>query len=171
MAIVSLTMGVYSGGEQLAADIADALGAKHVSREVLLDAAKAYNVPEAKISQVFEKTPTFWERMTESRRTFLAYIQASLAEWARSDALVYHGNAGQELLREVPHVLRVRVDVPMTHRVRRCAADQGIGADQARRMLDHLDGERSKRLAPYWFRHSFPFRQEHTNYRYCYVKS
>lgn len=146
MAIVSLTVGVHSGGEALAEEIARALGARCVSREVLLEAARTFNVPESKISQVFESTPTFWERMTESRRTFLAYIQATLAEWSREDKLIYHGNAGQQLLRGVPHVLRVRVDVPMAQRVRSAVAETALSNEQAQRMIEQYDDDRSKRL-------------------------
>jgi cytidylate kinase len=146
MAIVSLTIGIHSGGDQIAEDLAKALGARCVSREVLLEAAKTYNVPEEKISQVFERTPSFWERMTESRRTFLAYIQAILADWAKEDRLVYHGNAGQEMLREVPHVLRVRIDVPMPQRVRIAAQALQTDPEQARRAIEQADDERAKRL-------------------------
>jgi cytidylate kinase len=146
VAIISLTIGNYSGGDQLADDLAKSLGARCVSREVLLEAAKTYNVPEDKISQVFERTPSFWERMTESRRTFLAYIQAILAGWAKDDRLVYHGNAGQEMLREVPHVLRVRIDAPMAQRVRGACQALKTGPDQARRLIEQSDDERAKRL-------------------------
>jgi len=146
MAIVSLTIGVHSGAERIAEEVAKALGARCVSREVLLEAAKTYNVPEDKINQVFERTPSFWERMTESRRTFMAYIQATLAEWAKEDRLVYHGNAGQEILREVPHVLRVRIDVPIRKRARHAAEIMGVPEDQARRFIEQADDDRAKRL-------------------------
>jgi len=146
MAIVSLTIGIHSGGDQLAEELAKSLGARCVSREVLLEAAKTYNVPEEKISQVFERTPSFWERMTESRRTFLAYIQAILADWAREDRLVYHGNAGQEMLREVPHVLRVRIDAPMSQRIRIATQTLKTDTEQARRAIELADDERAKRL-------------------------
>ena len=126
--------------------MAKSLGARCVSREVLLEAAKTYNVPEDKISQVFERTPSFWERMTESRRTFLAYIQAILADWAKEDRLVYHGNAGQEMLREVPHVLRVRIDAPMAQRVRSACQALKIDAEPARRLIEQADDDRAKRL-------------------------
>src|SRR3989304_2979379 len=146
MAIISLTIGSHSGGEQLAGNLAKALGARCVSREVLLEGAKNFNVSEEKISQVFERTPSFWERMTESRRTFLAYIQATLAEHTREDNLVYHGNAGQELLREVPHALRVRIDVPMRQRVRIAMEGSKLGEEQARRLIEQTDDDRAKRL-------------------------
>ena len=146
MAIITITRGLHSGGEELAVSLAEKLGAKCYSGEVLSEAAKAYNVPETKVSQVFETQPSFWERMTESRRVFLAYIQATLAEWAKGDNLVYHGNAGQELLREVPHVLKVRLMYPIPFRVQRIVEQFGCDKEQAERQVEEIDLNRTKRM-------------------------
>jgi len=145
MAIITITRGLHSGGEEIAENVAQALGARCVSGEVLAEAAKTYNVPEEKISQVFEKSPSFWERMTESRRIYVAYVQATLADWARDDNLVYHGNAGQELLREVPHALKVRLMFPVERRVRRIMEQFGHERERAERMVEQIDEERTKR--------------------------
>jgi len=146
MAIVTITRGMHSGGEQVAESVAEALGARCVSSEVLVEAAKKYNVPEDKMMQVFEKTPSFWERMTESRRIHLAYIQATLAEWAKEDSLVYHGNAGQELLREVPHVLKVRLLYPPEVRAQRIMDQFNYSQEQAVRFVEQIDEDRTKRM-------------------------
>jgi cytidylate kinase len=146
MAIVTITRGLHSGGEAVAEGLAKALGARCVSSEVLIEAAKTFKVPEDKMMQVFEKVPTFWERMTESRRIHLAYIQATLAEWAKEDALVYHGNAGQELLREVPHVLKVRLLYPIEHRVLRIMEQFSYTREQATRFVEQIDDDRTRRM-------------------------
>lgn len=146
MAIITITRGLHSGGEEIAESVAKTLGARCASSEVLMEAAKNFNVPETKVSQVFEKSPSFWERMTESRRTFLAYIQATLAEWAGEDSLVYHGNAGQELLREVPHVLKVRLIYPIPFRVQRIMDQFNQSREEAERFVQHIDDERTKRM-------------------------
>lgn len=146
MAIITITRGLHSGGEAVAENIAQALGARCVSSEVLIEAAKTFKVPEDKMMQVFEKTPSFWERMTESRRIHLAYIQATLAEWAKDDNLVYHGNAGQELLREVPHVLKVRLLYPVEHRVQRIMDQFNYNRDQATRFVEQIDDDRTRRM-------------------------
>jgi cytidylate kinase len=146
MAIVTITRGLHSGGEEIAENVARALGARCVSSEVLTEAAKKYKVPEDQMVKVFEKTPTFWERMTESRRIHLAYIQATLADWSKEDNLVYHGNAGQELLREIPHALKVRLLFPMEQRVKRIMAQFNYSRDQAERMVEQIDDERTKRM-------------------------
>jgi cytidylate kinase len=146
MAIVTITRGLHSGGETLAQSIAHQLGARCVSSEVLREAAKHYNLPEEKVAAVFEGTPGFWERMTESRRIYLAYVQAQLAEWAKDDALVYHGNAGQELLRDVPHVLKVRIMVPKDRRSQIIREKFNYTLEQAAAFVEKIDDERSKRM-------------------------
>ncbi|MCZ6532940.1 MAG: cytidylate kinase family protein [SAR324 cluster bacterium] len=145
MAVITITRGLHSGGEEIAESVAESLGARCVSSEVLGEAARNYNVPETKVSEVFETSPSFWERMTESRRTYVAYVQATLAEWSQDDNLVYHGNAGQELLREVPHVLKVRLLYPIPYRVRRIMDQFGQTQEQAERFVEHIDDERTKR--------------------------
>ncbi len=146
MAIITITRGRHSGGESLAQSIAQKLGARCVSDDVLRETAKHYNLPEEKVAAVFEGTPGFWERMTESRRIYLAYVQAQLAEWAKDDALVYHGNAGQELLREVPHVLKVRVMVPKDRRAQIIREKFNYTLDQAAAFVEKIDDERTKRM-------------------------
>jgi cytidylate kinase len=145
MAIVTVTRGVYSGGEEVAQAIADALGARCISSELLRETAQKYGVPEDKVEGVFEKSPTFWERMTESRRIYLAYVQATLAEHAKDDKLVYHGNAGQELLRDVPHVLKIRLMYPIDARIEAIMQRFKYTRDQAARYVEQIDEERTKR--------------------------
>jgi cytidylate kinase len=145
MAIITITRGQHSGGEEVAQAIAEKLGARCVSLEVLREAARKYGVSEEKVEGAFEKSPTFWERMTESRRIYVAYVQAMLAEWVKDDNLVYHGNAGQELLREVPHVLKVRLMYPVEARIQTIMQKFKYTRDQASRYVEQIDEERTKR--------------------------
>jgi cytidylate kinase len=145
MAIITITRGQHSGGEEVAQAVADKLGARCLSLEVLREAARKYGVSEAKVEGTFEKSPTFWERMTESRRIYVAYVQATLAEWAKDDNLVYHGFAGQELLREVPHVLKVRLIYPIATRIQIIMQTFKYTQEQAARYVEQIDDERTKR--------------------------
>jgi len=145
MAIITITRAQHSGGEEVAQSIADRIGARCVSLQVLREAARKYGVPEEKVEGAFEKSLTFWERMTESRRTYVAYVQATLAELAKDDNLVYHGIAGQELLREVPHVLKVRVMYPVDARIQTIMQKFSYTQEQAARYVEQIDDERTKR--------------------------
>ena len=145
MAIITITRGQHSGGEEVAQAIADKIGARCVSNEVLREAAQKYGVSEAKVEGAFDKSPTFWERVTESSRLYVAYVQATLAEWAKDDNLVYHGNAGQELLREVPHVLKVRLMYPIEARIHTIMQKFKYTQEQAVHYVQQIDDERTKR--------------------------
>lgn len=146
MAIITITRGLHSGGEEVAQAIAQTIGARCVSNEVLRDAARKFGVSEAKVENAFDKSPTFWERMTEGRRIYVAYVQATLAELAKDDNLVYHGNAGQELLREVPHVLKIRLMYPIDARIETIMQKFKCTWEQAARHVEQIDGERTKRM-------------------------
>lgn len=145
MPIITLTRGQHSGGEEVAQAIAEKLGARCVSVEVLREAARKFSVPEAKVEGALETAPSFWERMTESRRVYVAYVRATLADLAKDDNLVYHGNAGQELLREVPHALKVRLMYPIESRVQTIMEKLRLTHEQAQRYVAQIDDDRTKR--------------------------
>jgi len=145
MAIITITRGQHSGGEEVAQAIADKLGARCVSMEVLREAARKYGVPEAKVEGAMESAPTFWQRMTESRHIYVAYVRATLADLAKEDNIVYHGNAGQELLREVPHGLKVRLMYPIESRIQTIMQKFTFTREQAARYVEQIDDERTKR--------------------------
>ena len=145
MGIIALTMGTYAGTETSAKRIAEKLGLRCADQAMLEEAARRYDIPEARVHQVFEGAPSLWERMTESRRAYLAYIQAAMGTLCQADNLLYHGHAGQELLRLVPHSLRVRLMVPLNQRVRLAMQDLQLPEDEALHRLEHLDAQRSRR--------------------------
>lgn len=145
MAIITLTRGQHSGGEAVAQTIADKLGARCVSVEVLREAARKYGIPETKVAGAMETSPSFWERMTESRRIYVAYVRATLAEWAKDDNLVYHGNAGPELVRGVPHALKIRLMYPIETRIQTIMQKMSLTHEKAARYVAQIDDQRTKR--------------------------
>jgi len=94
MSIITISRGSLSGGRALAERLADRLGYQCISSEALIEAAAKYGVSEPKLTEVFEKTPSFWERLTKSRRLYLIFIQAAMCELAQQGKLVYHGQGG-----------------------------------------------------------------------------
>ena len=77
--------------------------------------------------------------MTEERKVYL------LADECARGSLVYHGLAGQFLLRELPGVLRVRLIAPMEMRVRALAAEHHrMSRKAAEELIAHLDQDRKR---------------------------
>ena len=147
MSIITISRGSLSGGQALAERLADRLGYRCISSEALIEAAAKYGVSEPKLSEVFEKTPSFWERLFKSRRLYLIFIQAAMCELAQQGKLVYHGQGGQQLLKGISHIMKVRLIAPLEYRLKIAIERQGLASrEAARQYLQQVDEERLRRM-------------------------
>jgi len=144
MAIITISRGTFSGGKELAECVAKKLGYQCLSREVLVEAARRYDVPLEKLSHAIEDKPGILERMTTERAHYLAFIRAALAKAATDERLVYHGHAGQLLLRGVPHVLKVRVIADMEYRIKSAMQRKNLSRQKAIDFIKKIDEDRLK---------------------------
>lgn len=118
MAIITISRGSLSGGRALAECLAKRLGYPMVGREVLQEAAEGLGIPVEVIRGKLETPPGLWARLRGEQEKYVLAVQTALAEWCTRGNLVYHGLAGQFLLRDLPGVLRVRIIAPLDMRVR-----------------------------------------------------
>ncbi len=146
MSIITISRGSLSGGQELAERVGERLGYRCLSREVLLEAAARYGVPEPKLWELFEKKPSFWEWLTRSRERYLVFMQAAMCEAAQGDKLVYHGQAGQQLLYGVSHVVKVRLIAPVERRVQTAMERRGLAKEAATKHIQRIDEERTQRM-------------------------
>jgi cytidylate kinase len=147
MSIITISRGSLSGGRALAERLADRLGYRCISSEALIEAAAKYGVPEPKLSEVFDKTPSFWERLTKSRRLYLIFIQAAMCDLAQQGSLVYHGQGGQQLLKGISHVMKVRLIAPIEYRIKAAMEREGQPSREAGlQFLQQVDEERLRRM-------------------------
>lgn len=144
MAIITISRGTMSGGKRLAEILADRLGYRCISREIIIKAAEDYGVPENKLFDAIQKSPTILQSLTFEREKYLAYIQASLCEFARDDNMIYHGHAGHFLLEGISHVLKIRILADMEYRINAAAKQFQFSEKEAARYIDRVDCERVK---------------------------
>jgi cytidylate kinase len=147
MSIITISRGTASGGQALAEGVAAKLGWPCLSNEVIVEAARRYNVPEPELIKAFEKAPTFWEKLTASRRVYLTFVQAAMCEYAEQGNLVYHGHAGHALLPGIRHVLKVRLVAPLEYRISAVMARNArMDRKAAVRYIAQVDDERTSRM-------------------------
>ncbi len=147
MAIITISRGSSSGGRALAERIADALGYPRLGDEVLRAAAARLGVPREVVRGGFETAPGLWARLRRERERYVVAVRAALAEAAEEGRLVYHGLAGQFLLRGLRGVLRVRLIAPLEARVRAVmAADTALDRKAAEEFIRNVDQERRRRV-------------------------
>ncbi len=144
MAIITISRGSYSKGREVAEKVAERLGYKVISRDLLIEASDRFKIPEVKLVRAIHDAPSILDRITHGKQCYLAYIRSALASRAVADNLVYHGLAGHLLLKGVPHVLKVRILADLEARVQAEMKREGISESEARSLLLKDDAERRK---------------------------
>ncbi len=144
MAIITISRGSSSMGKAVAEQVAQRLGYRLISREVLLDASSHFNVPEIKLEKAIHDAPGVLERYRHGKQSYVAYIRSALVERVVDDDVVYHGLAGHLLLQGIPQVLKVRINAEMKHRIAIVMKRDNISEDEARQRILEDDRQRQK---------------------------
>ena len=131
-------------GMAVAEKLAERLKYQCVSREILLRASDRYNIPEIALEHAIHDAPSLLDRLTGGKHSYLAYAQCALARHAQQDNLVYHGLAGHLLLRNVGHVVKVRVVADRHTRVEMVRQRDGLSEKAADALITRLDTQRRK---------------------------
>ena len=146
MPIITIYQGASGEGQELAEAVAEALGYRCVGREVLVEASRRYDIPEAKLNEIVEKGPHWWERLLLDPRPYRMALQATLCELAHDGKVVYHGHLGHELLSGIGHVLKVLLTAPIEFRIAQIRTRQRLTEIAARHYIEEVDKARSRRL-------------------------
>ena len=146
MPIITIYQGASGEGQELAETVAQDLGYSCVGREVLVEASRRYHIPEAKLNEIIEKGPHWWERLLQDLRPYRIALQATLCDLAHDGRLVYHGHLGHELLSGIGHVLKVLLTAPIEFRIEQVRARQNLTDVAVRHYIEEVDKARSRRL-------------------------
>ena len=146
MPIITIYQGASGEGQELAETVAQGLGCHCVGREVLVEASRRYHIPEAKLNEIVEKGPHWWERLLQDLRPYRIALQAALCELADDGKVVYHGHLGHELLPGIDHVLKVLLTAPIEFRIEQVRSRQNLADAAARHYIEEVDKARSRRL-------------------------
>ena len=142
MAIITIARECCSHGAEIAEKTAAMLGYDCISREVLLEAAYFFNIPEQKLLHSIHDAPSVLERITHGREKYLAYIRAALLEHVKKDNIVYHGYAGHLLIPEITHVLKIRLFANEKDRIALLQKEQKMSLKEAAAFLKNEDKQR-----------------------------
>jgi cytidylate kinase len=146
MPVITIYQGASGSGQELAEAVAGVLGYRCVGRTELLEASRRYGISEAKLSEIMEKGPHWWERLLENMRPYCIALQGAFCEIAADGKIVYHGHLGHELLPGIRHVLRVLLMAPLEARINQVKSRENLSDGEARRYVEETDKARSRRL-------------------------
>lgn len=140
--IICVSRGSLSRGKELAEALARKLGYPVLSREDLIEAAIDAGIRVGKLETSMMNPRSFTERLARERDHYLAFSTAYLCDRLREGPLVYHGRSGHLLLRNIGHVLRVRVVADEEYRIQATMKNLGLERAKAVRYLADVEEDR-----------------------------
>ena len=117
MGIITISRGSYSRGKEIAQKLSEKMGYECISREVLLEASKDFNIPEVKLIHAIEDAPSFLDRFKHGKKKYVAFIRKAFLEHIQRDNIIYHGLAGHYFTKGLPNVLKVRIHANYEYRI------------------------------------------------------
>lgn len=144
MAVITVSRGSFSGGKRFSECVASLLGYRCIDRDAIVEQVAARGVSPNELLDALLKPPGLLERFNHRRYTYLALIQAALAEEVRAGKAVYHGNAGHLLLQGGGPILRIRIIVPEESRIATAAEQLKLSRREATARIRRADQQRRK---------------------------
>ena len=129
VSIVTISSALASGGDVIGRALAEELTYTFADREFILKAAERLGQGVAELERLLESRPTLRERLLETRRDYLAAVEAVIWEFAARDNVVLVGRGSTFVLQRIRHAFRLRVTAPVHVRARRLEAERGLVPD------------------------------------------
>jgi cytidylate kinase len=152
MAIITISREMGSGGIPISHKAAEKLGYTLVDGETLKKAAPAYGLTPEALEKADEKPPAFVESLDEQMEVDLHQIELIVLEYALKGNVIIYGRGGQDLLKDIGSVFRVRIIAPFEERVERWAEREWLDPDLARILVRKSDQQRAGFIKYYFDR-------------------
>lgn len=141
MAIITISRGSFSGGKAVAEGLSEKLGYPCISKEIILDAAEEFGVPEEQLVAALEKPPKSLTLKPSRRAAHLNYVRYSLLQAIKDGNLVFHGMVGYLLIRSISQILRVRVIEDIESRIVAAMEEHDLKRPQAESRIAKEDSQ------------------------------
>lgn len=152
MTVIAMTREMGTLGKDIAAGLADSLGLRVVHHELVEhDLASRMGVQESTVHHYLEGNASLLERWSIDRRKLSRYTAVEILELAQAGNIIIRGWGATALLRDVPHVLRVRVCAPMAFRERTMM--KRLGTDDrgmVRREIERSDAAHEQTISGFF---------------------
>lgn len=144
MSVIVISKGSYSHGNEVAAQVAQKLNLKCISRDILIGTSKKFNISELRLIRAIEDAPSFLDKYTFGREKYIKYIKAAILNELAKGKVIYHGFAGHFLVSDISHVLKVRIIADMEERLAYMMKRENVSKEDAAQLVKKVDEERTK---------------------------
>ena len=141
MPVIAMTREMGSGGREVAQRVADKLGLTLILHHLVEhDLAEHLQVRDNAVHHLLEGGATLLERLQVGSKRLAHYTAEEILELANRGNVLIRGWGACVVLRDVPHVVRVRVCAPMEVRERAVMERSGLkDRSDARREIERND--------------------------------
>ncbi len=144
MPIITISRGSYYHGKSIARKLATKLGYTCLSRDKIIENLDEFHLPEIKLLRGINDAFSVLDRFPHGKKRFIAAIKSAILQHFLSNNVVYHGLLGHYFVRNISHVLKVRIIADTENRVADEMARENISEEKARYILKNDDEERRK---------------------------
>jgi cytidylate kinase len=118
MTVIAMTREMGTRGKDVAAKLADALGIGVVHHELVeKHLADRLHLKESAVHRFLEGEASLWERWQIDSKRLSRFSSEEILQLAQHGDILIRGWGAAQLLRDVPHVLCIRICAPMANRV------------------------------------------------------
>ena len=142
MSIITISRGSFYRGKEVGEKVAKKLDYECFSRDSVLEGLDEFHLPEIRLVRDLNDAVSILERFSYGKERFIMKIRWALLDYFRKDNIVYHGLAGHYFVKDLSHVLKVRIIADLESRVKEEMKREKISAQQARAILKKDDDER-----------------------------
>ena len=120
MPLVAMTREMGSLGKDVAAGVAARTGRKVVYHEIIEPIANKMRLRKSHVERFLDGRAGLWEKLTTDRTALSIFTADETFRFLRDDSTgVIRGWGAVHLLRNIPHVIRVRICAPLETRIGR----------------------------------------------------
>lgn len=152
MTVIAMTREMGTLGKDVAHGIAVELGLGLVHHELVRkEIAGRMEIEPSDVHRFLEGSPTLWDRWKIDEQRLSRYTREEILELADRDNVLIRGWGAPYLLKDVPHVIRVRVCAPMAFRVGEMMKRLKIqDPDAARREIERNDAAHTRAMRSFF---------------------
>jgi cytidylate kinase len=144
MPIITISRGSYYHGRSIAEKLAQRLGYRCISRDQIIENLEEFHLPEIKLVRGLHDTFSVLDRFPHGKTRFTAAVRSAILQEFLDGNVVYHGLVGHYFVRNISHVLKIRIVADMKSRIEDDMTRQNVPEDKARFVLKKDDEERRK---------------------------
>ena len=142
MAIITISREMGTGAYQIAKDVAKKLKYDLIDGLKIAELAPHYGLSHDIFQRVDEKPPVYLTTEDRILAAYLSTIELILLESVKKGNVIVYGRGGQDLLKGMHNVVRVKFVAPFDERVEKFAEREWIDPDLARELIRKSDHQR-----------------------------